>query len=101
VEAYRAAVAIKPRTVRAHVEMAASLLALARHADAEAACREAIAIDPETARAHYLLWDALEAQAKHAALEEAARAVLALQPDHPDARARLRRARAARGLTEA
>ena len=43
---------------------------------------------------------ALEAQRKDDDLEAAARVVLGLQPDHPDAHARLERARAARRLRE-
>jgi Tfp pilus assembly protein PilF len=60
--------------VRAHVALAASLLAQRRPADAEAACRAALDVDPETAKAHYLLWDALEVQGKRVELEQARRA---------------------------
>ena len=46
------------------------------------------------ARAHFTLWEILERQGKYAELEEAALGALAVRPDHPDAQARLARARA-------
>ena len=50
--------------------------------------------DPAMARAHFTLWEVLERQGKYAELEEAALGALAVRPDHPDAQARLARARA-------
>ena len=48
------------------------------------------------ARPHFHLWTVLEAQEKWDELEAAATEFLAAKPEHPDALARLERARAMR-----
>jgi hypothetical protein len=46
------------------------------------------------ARAHFALWEILERMGKYAELEAAAQSALAVRPGHPDAQARVARARA-------
>ncbi|PYO52810.1 MAG: hypothetical protein DMD84_08305 [Candidatus Rokuibacteriota bacterium] len=70
------------------------LLAGGRYAEAETAARAALALNVEVARAHFDLWQALEGRRDWAGLAVAAAEFLARRPEHPDARARLVRARA-------
>jgi len=92
--AYREAIRLKPDSLTALAALPGVLLAGGRHAEAEAAARAALALNFEVARAHFDLWQALEAQRDWAGLAIATSEFLAKRPDHPDARARLARARA-------
>jgi tetratricopeptide (TPR) repeat protein len=92
--AYREAIRLKPDSLTARAALPGVLLAGGRYAEAEAAARAALALNFEVARAHFDLWQALEGQRDWAGLAVAAAEFLAKRPEHPDARARLVRARA-------
>ena len=92
--AYREAIRLKPDSLTARAALPGVLLAGGRYAEAEAAARAALALNFEVARAHFDLWQALEGRRDWAGLAVAAAEFLAKRPDHPDARARLARARA-------
>jgi tetratricopeptide (TPR) repeat protein len=72
-------------TAPEYTNLGASLQALARHDEAEAAYRKAIALDPRCAVAHFNLANLLHRQQHDAAAEAEYRAALALHYDYAKA----------------
>ncbi|HEY6434182.1 MAG TPA: tetratricopeptide repeat protein [Acetobacteraceae bacterium] len=78
-----------------------ALLALERHADAEAHFRAAVALDPELVDAYNNLGTALRAQGQEDAAEACYHRIVALRPDYPAAHYNLGLAQAKRGDLDA
>jgi serine/threonine protein kinase/tetratricopeptide (TPR) repeat protein len=79
---YRAAVALRPQSPGAHLNLGRALADQGRHKEAEAAYREAIRLNPDYAMAYSNLGGALSDQGRHKEAEAAFREAIALKPDY-------------------
>jgi serine/threonine-protein kinase len=82
---FRAAVALRPNSAGAYVNLGCALLLLGRPADAEAAFRDAVRLQPDCPQARHDLGCALAQQGKHGEAADAQREALRLKPDYAEA----------------
>jgi Flp pilus assembly protein TadD/tRNA A-37 threonylcarbamoyl transferase component Bud32 len=86
---YRAAVALRPQSPGARINLGIALARQGRLAEAEAAFRAALRLKPDYPDAHYNLGLALDKQGRYPEAEAAYREALRLQPDLPEAHCNL------------
>src|SRR5262249_27670427 len=78
----RAAVALRPHSPGARLNLASALRSHGKHAEAEAECRMLVNLDPNYAEAHMGLGNALSDQGKYDAAIAEYRIALELRPDY-------------------